>query len=210
MTRAMALANAQEYWERLWTSKDPWEVSWFEASPRRSVEMIEALALPPDAPIIDVGGGASRLAGELLRRGYEDLTVADISHAALEKARSSLGAEATKVKWVVADVRSHDFGRRFAAWHDRAVFHFLVDEHDRDSYLAVLRRSLAPKGHAIIATFGPDGPTRCSGLPVARYSAGELAEAFSSVASLVSDRLEVHETPSGNRQQFLYAHLETR
>jgi SAM-dependent methyltransferase len=202
--------NSREHWDRVWTTTDPCEVSWFESSPGLSVKMIEALALRPDASIIDVGGGVSRLAGELLRRGYEDLTVADISHAALEKARAGLGAEAAKVNWVVADVRSHDFGRRFAVWHDRAVFHFLVDERDRDGYLEVLRRSLAPNGHAIVATFGPDGPTSCSGLPVARYSADELAEAFSPVASLSSDRLEVHQTPSGKAQQFLYAHLNAR
>jgi SAM-dependent methyltransferase len=206
----MATSNAQAHWERVWTTNDPDQVSWFDASPRLSVEMIEALSLGSDAAILDVGGGVSGLAGELLRRGYEDLTVADISHAALEKARAGLGAEAAKVNWVVADARAHDFGRRFAVWHDRAVFHFLVDERDRDGYLEVLRRSLIPNGHAIVATFGPDGPTSCSGLPVARYSADELAEAFSPVAGLVSDRLAVHQTPSGKAQQFLYAHLNAR
>jgi SAM-dependent methyltransferase len=204
----MTPSKVQEHWDRVWTSKDPDEVSWFERSPRTSLEMIEALALPADAPLIDVGGGAARLAGELLRRGYEDLTVADISDAALERARDALGADADEVDWVVADVRSHDFGRRFAVWHDRAVFHFVVDENDRHRYVEVLRRSLAPNGHSIIATFGPDGPARCSGLPVVRYRSEELAEAFSPVAGLVSDRLEVHETPSGSEQQFLYAHLE--
>lgn len=206
----MVSSDARRYWDQIWTSKDRHDVSWFEPSPRTSVEMIEALALPLDAPIVDVGGGASGLAAELLRRDYEDLTVADISAAALEQAQSALGPGAEGVNWVVADVRTHDFGRRFAVWHDRAAFHFLVDERDRNRYLAVLGRSLTPGGHAIIATFGPEGPTSCSGLPTARYSAEDLAEAFSPVASLVSDRLEVHETPSGKDQQFLYAYLRGR
>jgi SAM-dependent methyltransferase len=204
------VAGASEHWRRVWATKAPQEVSWFEQTPSMSLAMIEGLALPKDAPIIDLGGGASGLAGELVRRGYTDVTVADISAAALATAGRALGAEADRVDWVVADGRSHDFGRRFAVWHDRAMFHFLTERVDRDRYLEVLERSLLPAGHVIIATFGPGGPTMCSGLPVVRYGADDLAALFAPAAKLVSDRHHVHETPSGKEQQFLYAHLEAR
>jgi SAM-dependent methyltransferase len=206
----VATTDAHGHWQRIWTAKAPDEVSWFEPLPRVSVAMIESLELPPDAPIIDVGGGASGLAGELLALGYRDVTVADISERALARAREALGARADMVDWVVADVRAADFGRRFRLWHDRAVFHFLVDEADRQRYLDVASRSLATGGHLIIATFGPDAPPTCSGLPVQRYAADELAEVFAPVAELVSDRLELHRTPRGKEQQFLYAGLRAR
>jgi SAM-dependent methyltransferase len=204
----MPATDEREHWAQVWTTKDPTEVSWFEATPRASLAMIEELGLPTDASILDIGGGASGLAGELLRRGYRDLTVADISEVALEKARASLGREAAKINWVVADARSHDFGRRFAVWHDRAVFHFMTEAADREGYLRTLSRSLEPGGHVLVATFGPDGPTSCSGLPVLGYGAEELASAFAP-AQLVSSHLEDHHTPSGTTQQFLYARFTT-
>jgi SAM-dependent methyltransferase len=206
----MEPGETKEHWERVWADSDPGELSWFEAAPGASLRMIEGLELSTDAPIVDVGGGASPLAGTLLERGFTDVTVVDVSAPALAKAREEIGADAARVDWVVADVRSHDFGRRFALWHDRAVFHFLVDAADRDLYLGALERSLESGGHVVLATFGPEGPTSCSGLPTARYDAAELAEVFAPVATLVSDRLEVHETPGGNEQQFTYVHLATR
>lgn len=200
--------SPRDHWQEVWTTKDRTEVSWFEAHPRRSVAMIDQLQLSLDAPIVDVGGGASGLAGELLARGYSDLTVADLSEAALETAKDALGAKRDAVTWVTADVRDHDFGRRFAVWHDRAVFHFLTNRADRSAYLETARRSMLPGGDLIVATFGPQGPTSCSGLPVLRYGADELRDAFEGVARLVDGDLHDHETPSGTTQQFLYAHLE--
>lgn len=196
--------DARDHWERVYTEKRPDEVSWYEPLPRSSLAMIDALDLPLDAPIIDVGGGASRLAGELLARGHTDVTVADISQTALEQARKAL-ADPHLVDWVVADVRDHDFGRRFALWHDRAVFHFMVTPEDVEAYLATMRRSLQPGGHVLMATFGPDAPPRCSGLPVARFGPAELAETLG--YELVSSHLEDHHTPRGAQQQFLYAEL---
>lgn len=196
----------REHWERVYAEKAPDSVSWFEWTPRASLAMIEELALPLDAPIVDVGGGASSLAGELLSRGYTDLTVVDISAEALERARESL-REPDRITWVVADLRDHDFGRRFALWHDRAVFHFMVEPGDREAYMETLERSIASPGHVIVATFGPEGPTRCSGLPVERYDAAALAAAFDGRAALISSHLEIHRTPSGTPQQFLFAHL---
>ena len=199
----------QEHWERVYAEKAPDAMSWFQPTPEVSLAMIDELGLPLDAAIIDVGGGASQLAAELLGRGFTDITVADISSAALMRARESL-PEADRISWVAADLRDHDFGRRFALWHDRAAFHFMVEPADRRAYIATLERSIAPRGRVIIATFGPEGPIRCSGLPVSRYDADALAVAFEGCAELISSRLETHRTPSGALQQFLFAHLVAR
>lgn len=196
----------RQHWEQVYEEKPPGAMSWFEPAPRSSLAMIDSLDLRSDAPIIDAGGGASHLAAELLDRGYTDITVADISGEALELARRKL-PEPGRVTWVVADLRSHNFGRRFALWHDRAVFHFMVDSADRQAYLATLERSLTTPGQVILATFGPQGPTSCSGLPTARYDAETLAAEFDGVAGLASSHLEEHRTPSGACQQFLFAHL---
>ena len=197
------------HWERVYADREPDEVSWYEAVPSASLAAIDGLGLPLDAPIIDVGGGASRLAEELLRRGHTDITVADISARALERAREGF-ADADRVEWVVADVRGHDFGRTFALWHDRAVFHFMVTPEDCDAYLATLERSLQPDGHVVMATFGLHGPTRCSGLPVARYGADDLAATLGDHFTLVSSHLRDHTTPGRAVQQFLFAQLAGR
>jgi SAM-dependent methyltransferase len=194
----------ERHWEHVHETKAPEETSWFEPSPESSLRLIEALELDPAAAIVDVGGGASRLAARLLDRGFADLTVTDISAAALARAQADLGERAADVAWAVGDIRSQDLGRRFDLWHDRAVFHFQVDPADRLAYVDRLRRGVAPGGHAIIATFGPDGPTSCSGLPVRRYGADELAAELGEGLQLEGAELVVHETPAGNRQQFLY------
>lgn len=201
----MAIA---QHWEQVYRRRDPGEVSWFEPSPKASLRLIEGLNRPDDAGIIDIGGGASRLAGELVRRGNSDVTVADISPGALIAARSELGDQAQRVEWVIADARDHDFGRRFDVWHDRAVFHFMVDPADRAGYLETLSRSLEEDGDLIIATFGPSGPTECSGLPVRRYGAEELAAALGAGFRQVGSETHVHETPSGREQQFLWARFK--
>jgi SAM-dependent methyltransferase len=195
------------YWETVYAERDTDAVSWFEPSPQTSLRLIEALGLEVSAPVIDVGGGASRLATELVRRGYEDITVADVSARALDRARAEFDGNPELVSWEVADVRDHDFGRRFALWHDRALFHFMVSAADRAGYLATLRRSVAPGADLVIATFGPSGPETCSGLPVARYDANALAAEFGPAFELADSQLRDHRTPSGSRQQFMYAHL---
>lgn len=200
------MSDEQAHWERVYAEKEPREVSWFEAVPTSSLAMIEAAGLPCEAPIVDVGGGASRLAEELLRRGHTDVTVVDISAEALGRAREGF-ADAERIEWVVGDVRRHDFGRRFALWHDRAVFHFMVTSGDRRAYLETLGRSVQPGGHVLLATFGREGPERCSGLPVTRYSPESLAAALGGIAELRSWRHEEHRTPAGEEQQFLYAHF---
>jgi ubiquinone/menaquinone biosynthesis C-methylase UbiE len=197
----------QAHWQGIYEGNAPDEVSWYEPVPRASLELIEEAGVARDAAILDVGGGASSLAARLLDAGYTNVTVADISVAALERARSAFDGDAERISWVAADVRDHHFGRGIDLWHDRAAFHFMVSATDRDGYLATLRRTLNPGGHLVLATFGPEGPTRCSGLPVSRYGAQELTELLPDF-ELRSSRLQVHHTPAGTPQQFLYAHLQ--
>jgi SAM-dependent methyltransferase len=203
------LSGNRAHWERVYRDQSPGSVSWFEPEPRGSLSMIEGLGLEPDQAIVDVGGGTSRLADELLRRGFSDVTVMDISSRALDLAREGLDGS-DQVEWVVGDVRNHDFGRQFALWHDRAVFHFMTEPEDRDAYMETLERSVRPGGHLVVVTFGPDSPPHCSGLPVTRYSPQSLAEALGEVATLESHRYQEHRTPGGAAQQHLYAHLVMR
>ena len=178
--------------------------------PQRSLTAINALGLTPDAAILDVGGGASTLAAERVAAGHTDVTVLDLAASALDHAQDQHGGQSREIKWITADIRDHAFDRRFDLWHDRAVFHFMVSDADRASYVQTLERSLEPRGHVIIATFGPDGPTRCSGLPVHRYGADELVRALPADLELADAALAEHRTPSGNSQQFLHAHLVRR
>jgi SAM-dependent methyltransferase len=203
----VAHPSTQAHWDHVYTTKDPTKVSWYEPTPARSLALIEALGLPPAAAILDVGGGTSGLAGALLEAGYTDVTVADISSSALEHAQAQLGTAADRVGWIKADVRTHPFDRRYDLWHDRALFHFMIEEQARFEYMDSLRRALRSGGHVIIATFGPDAPTHCSGLPVSRYRGEELATEFGDDFELISAELEDHITPGGGEQQFLYAHL---
>jgi 2-polyprenyl-3-methyl-5-hydroxy-6-metoxy-1,4-benzoquinol methylase len=182
-------------------------VSWYEPTPATSLGWIERAGLPSDAAILDAGGGTSALAGALVRGGYRDITVADISAAAIERARAELGETAEQITWIVADLRSHALDRRYDLLHDRAVFHFMVEQKDRDGYLDVMRAAIKPAGHLILATFGPAGPTECSGLPICRYGAEELADLLGDGFRLLDSQLVEHRTPSGSTQQFLFAHL---
>jgi SAM-dependent methyltransferase len=199
---------SRDHWQELYRERDPVRLSWHQERPACSLQLIEQAHLPADAAILDAGGGTSSLATELVRRGYRDITVADISPAALDRARGTLGGAGGGVKLVVADLRTHRFGRQYDLWHDRAVFHFMVAEPDREAYLATLWASLRSGGHLILATFGPDGPTSCSGLPVHRYGADELAALLGPEFKLLTSQLEDHRTPSANSQQFLWTHWQ--
>ena len=201
------MSDELSHWQRVYGERRPDEVSWYEPAPTASLEMIGEAGLAPGAAILDAGGGASDLAGRLLAAGYADVTVADISEAALRHARERLGPDGERVKWLRADLRTHRFGRRFDLWHDRALLHFMVDQDDRAAYLDTLRGALRPHGHLVLATFGPEGPETCSGLPVARYGADELAALLGDDFELRSSRTLDHRTPTGNSQQFVYAHL---
>jgi SAM-dependent methyltransferase len=201
------VVTASEHWSSVWSRGDPASKSWFEPVPDISLALIEEAGLPRDAAVADVGGGASGLAVELLHRGHRDVTVVDVSAEALAAARERLGDAAGSVDLVQADVLHHDFGRRLDLWHDRALLHFMVAAADRAAYVDAAARAVRPRGHLVVATFGPDGPTRCSGLDVRRYGEDELAETLAPAFEPVSSRLVEHRTPSGAEQQFLYAHL---
>lgn len=197
--------NPQQHWQTVWRDREPTEVSWFQADPTTSRRLIARVARPHSA-IVDVGGGGSRLVDHLLDDGYRDLTVLDISEAALDVSRRRLGDRAASIDFVVADVTAFRTDRRFDVWHDRAVFHFLVDHTDRERYRRTLVGHVVPGGHLVVATFGPDGPEYCSGLPVRRYDLAGLMTELAPV-ELVEHVIEDHETPSGDAQQFLTALL---
>jgi len=194
----------RDHWQKVYATKAPTEVSWYQPVPERSLALIRDTGVPPDAPLLDVGAGASTLVDQLLAAGYTDLTVLDISGTALATAQARLGAAAARVRWVEADITRFTPERRYALWHDRAVFHFLVEPDRRQRYLDTLGAALALGGHLILATFGPQGPTRCSGLPVQRYAAAELDALLAPRYRLVRSEIEDHLTPAGQPQQFLY------
>ena len=193
-----------EHWASVWSECDPEQLSWHQDSAERSFALITASLAQPDAGIIDVGGGDSPLAGDLLSYGFYDLTVLDISEAALAHGRRRLGPLSDAVTWLVADVTAFEPERTYRLWHDRAVFHFLIGEDDRRRYVKAAAAGVAPGGWLIIATFGPNGPEQCSGLPVQRYNEASLTDALSSAFTPVQFTTEVHTTPAGTAQSFLY------
>jgi len=196
--------DRSRHWEELYRKEDAGALSWFEEVPRHSLDLIRATGLPHEAPILDVGGGSSHLVDHLLSDGYSDLSVLDIAPEALAQGRARLGRVADRVDWIAADVTRFEPRRRYALWHDRAAFHFLITPEDARQYVRVLVAALARGGHVILATFGPEGPTRCSGLPVHRYSAEELCDALGSAFQLKRTDLVEHRTPAGRSQQFLF------
>lgn len=193
------------HWDDVWGGADPDRVSWFEPLPEISLRLILSSGVGLEGSVIDIGGGASLLTRCLLEEGYRDLAVLDVSSRGLTAGRSRLGPDASRVEWIEADVRRFEPSRVWDLWHDRAVFHFLTEPDDRAAYRASLERALAPRGLVVLATFGPDGPSRCSGLEVRRYSADGLAEELGAAFALEESLLRDHTTPAGASQQFLYA-----
>ena len=181
--------------------------SWFQPEPVLSLRMLDAAGVTAAGSLIDVGGGASPLAAALLERGFRDLTVLDISAAGMEYARRRLGPRAREVTWVTADIRTWVPPRRFAAWHDRAVFHFLTAAQDQQAYLRTLASATEVNSVAVFGCFAPDGPPRCSGLPVARYAPADLAALLGSDWILIVQDREAHVTPSGQTQPFTWSAL---
>ena len=198
----------RQHWDRVHAARQPTEVSWFQERPERSLRLIQHTGVRADQPIIDIGGGASRLVDHLLAAGFSDVTVLDVSATALGLARARLGESAARVTWIEADITLLQPARRYHVWHDRAVFHFLTDEADRRAYARALATGLDPGGFAIVATFGPEGPERCSGLPVVRYGPEALAAELG--LTLMASEAEMHRTPAGKDQQFVYCRLRVR
>jgi SAM-dependent methyltransferase len=200
----MSPAEDVSHWDNIFATRGESEVSWFEPKCESSLDLIAAAKLPSDAAIIDIGGGASRLVDFLMDLGYSDLSVLDLSAEGLGVARQRLGARAARVDWIVADAAHWRPPRQYRLWHDRAAFHFLTDAVDQASYMRVAGQAIASGGFAIIATFAPDGPDRCSGLPVARHDAGEILGQMGSAFQLLATRRHDHVTPRGVLQRFQY------
>lgn len=197
--------DRRRHWQTVWTDRDPTSVSWFQRSADLSFRLVRQVA-SHGASVIDVGGGDSPLAGQLVSAGY-DVTVLDVASEALDRSRERLGDQADHVTFIEGDVLSDVPERRFDVWHDRAVFHFLTDPTEVGSYTSTVRDHLPAGAHAVIATFALTGPESCSGLPVRRYDADGLASAFGAGFELVITEQETHVTPSGANQDFTYAVL---
>ena len=200
--------DVEQYWEKVYRTKAPDQVSWFRPHLETSLALIErATRGDKSASIIDAGGGASTLIDDLLERGYRNITVGDISQAALEVAQRRLGKAAESVRWWRGDVIQAGFpAHSYDVWHDRAVFHFLTTPEDRIAYVRNVASAVEPGGHVIVGTFGPDGPMKCSGLDVMRYDAKSLHGEFGTHFRLIKSLRELHNTPFGTRQQFLYCY----
>ncbi len=196
----------QEHWDAVYADKPLDGVSWYRPHLDQSLEMIDEVDLPKDAQIVDVGGGAATLVDDLLEDGFENLAVLDISLNALNRSAERLGKRSRDVRWIVGDASTNHFAESSVdLWHDRAVFHFMTDPNQRDAYLCQVKRSVRPGGYALISTFAPDGPDKCSGLRVRQHTPAEIAEALGPDFELVDQAREEHKTPWGSTQVFSYA-----
>jgi SAM-dependent methyltransferase len=199
--------GTQAHWEKIYTTKAPDEVSWFSPHLKTSLKLIQRVECGPFASIIDMGGGESTLIDDLIARGYRNVTVMDISHTAIEHTKKRLGARSETVTWLVADIMQAKLpAETYDVWHDRAVFHFLTEPAQRATYVRQVTSSVKRGGHVIVGTFGPAGPTMCSGLHVMRYDAESLHGEFGPRFRLVESSKELHKTPFGTTQQFLYCY----
>ena len=199
--------NVQTHWEKIYREKVPTAVSWYRAHLEKSLEIIEGVAPSHSAAIIDVGGGESTLVDDLLALGYQNITVLDLSQTAIDANRQRLGEASKGVHWLVADITRVELeASAYDVWHDRAVFHFLTAMTDRIAYVRQVARAVRHGGHVIVSTFGPEGPTKCSGLDVVRYDAESLHKEFGVHFRLLGSSKELHQTPLGTIQQFLYCY----
>jgi 2-polyprenyl-3-methyl-5-hydroxy-6-metoxy-1,4-benzoquinol methylase len=201
----MSDVGRRAHWENVYTTKGEKEVSWFQESPAPSLELIALAGLSADASIIDIGGGASRLVDALVDQKIGQITVLDLSAAALDAAKARLGDKGAGVKWVVADVTDWEPSQTYDLWHDRAAFHFLTDQAAQSAYVDRLKKAVRPGGHVIIGTFALDGPERCSGLPIVRYDAAALSAILGTDFNLIDARRHDHATPWGAVQRFQFS-----
>lgn len=194
----------KEHWEKVFSTKERTDVSWFQDYPKTAMDYLEGLNLPKTANIIDIGGGDSNLADALLEKGYRNIWVLDISAAALEKAKSRLGEKAGQVHWIVSDITAFNPEIKFDFWYDRAVFHFLTEENDIDKYVATVGKAVASGGHFLLGTFSENGPLKCSGLEIRQYSEGAMKVKFSESFSAEKCFAENHPTPFNTIQHFQF------
>jgi SAM-dependent methyltransferase len=199
--------DPRTHWEKIYGAKTPETVSWYRRHLETSLALIQRTAAANTASIIDVGGGESTLVDDLLAHGFRNVIILDISQTAIDVTKKRLGPAAERVRWLVADItRASLEPSAYDVWHDRAVFHFLTAPEDRAAYVRQVARSVKRGGHVIVSTFGPEGPTKCSGLNVIRYDADSLHDEFGATFKLVESSKELHETPFGTTQQFLYCY----
>lgn len=203
----MATTNRKQHWEQLYETTDTSTKSWYQSVPHTSLSFIENSGLSLSAKIIDVGAGDSHLVDHLLHRGYENVTVVDISAAAIEKAKRRLGEQADKIQWVVSDITDFNPDETYELWHDRAAFHFLTEPEDVDQYLNTVRKFINDQGNLIIGTFSENGPEKCSGLYIQQYSDLSLTKLFSPYFDVASCEYVDHRTPSGSLQNFVFCHF---
>lgn len=197
--------DRKKHWESIYNTKALTEVSWYQSIPKPSLEFFQSLDVDQHAKIIDVGGGDSFLVDHLLLAGYSNITVLDISEAAIERAKKRLGVEATKVNWIVADITTFQTDEKFDVWHDRAAFHFLNTNQDVQNYVERVHHFTSNKSHLIVGTFSMDGPLKCSGIPIRQYSKESLNEVFSSMWTEMESKILVHHTPFETDQEFVFS-----
>jgi 2-polyprenyl-3-methyl-5-hydroxy-6-metoxy-1,4-benzoquinol methylase len=197
--------DVRTHWEKIYTTKAPDQVSWYRPHLETALALINRAVADRDASIIDVGGGESTLVDDLLKHGFQNITVLDVSEAAIDVNKTRLGEKASGVHWIIADITHVELEpKAYDVWHDRAVFHFLTSQEHRTAYVRQVVRSVKPGGYVIVSTFGPEGPTKCSGLDVVRYDADSLHDQFGAHFRLIESSKELHQTPFGTTQQFLY------
>lgn len=193
------------HWDGIYGTKAEDGVSWYQQAPEPSLTLLRLAGAMPNSAIIDIGGGASHLVDTLLDLGFVDVSVLDLSHAALDATRARLGGSADEARWICADITQWRPERRYDVWHDRAAFHFLTDPVDQVTYAATLTQALVPGGHAIIGTFAPDGPEKCSGLPIVRHDATSIGAVLGDGFELVETRRHEHRTPWDSVQHFQFS-----
>jgi len=205
-----ANAERKNHWENIYAKKSSQEMSWFQAHPATSLQFLKDFSIPLDARIIDIGGGDSLFVDHALKMGYSNITVLDISAHAIERAQTRLGAQATNVTWIVADITQFTPTQKYDFWHDRAVFHFLTRDNEIQQYVRLVQNSMAENGVFVLGTFSQNGPEKCSGLPITRYSESAMAELFSTDFVKIRCFEENHLTPFNTAQAFLFCNFRKK
>lgn len=200
----MQTLNRKNHWENIYQTKELTEVSWYQPTPRTSLDFFKQYDVPTTTKIIDIGGGDSFLVDHLLELGYQDITVLDISAAAIDRAKQRLGERASNVKWIVADASNFTPTEQYDFWHDRAAFHFLTDEQEITNYVETAHQYINPKGVIVIGTFSEQGPTKCSGIDIKQYSEATMTDRFGKLFEKIDCKTIDHKTPSGSLQNFVF------
>jgi SAM-dependent methyltransferase len=198
------MSSTQQHWQQLYDSREPDQLGWYQQSADMSLSLLNSVGAEPCQALLDAGCGASVLVDSLIQQGYRNITLLDLSAAALEAVKKRLGKNANIPIYLAQDITHASFPARFDIWHDRAVFHFLTAQQDRKNYMATLARSLAPQGHAIIGTFSLTGPDSCSGLQVVQYDETRMKAELPDDLELLQSHPSTHITPSGKPQDYLY------